>query len=394
MTGLRQTGVGDQALLPGYLPAVLKSLQQRHGKDFAVRYAAMLHEAARAMRSRGPRAGIIVADLGAIAAASTRGDIPEHASIGFRHTGNRLVAHIKEPPFDDLENLPVYAAGEQFRGQRVLLVNMSGASGAIEASVMGNLFTSKFGSATAGVASLRLGSKPLSGAAVAGQATWQITAGTQAKGDWRFPEKLLVAPDHAPVFLMNPPAYDSPLLKGDLARLIRHTQADIIIGVDPGGDSLYDPTSTEVSQPEAFLNYKQDHAVIRAFAELEKDIPGLQAMTLIPAPGMYGPDDSRAALEAGNAARLPLEDEDKLFMYRQHERLGLGKAFHSAAASMFQYALAGEFGLRSVHGRPIDKVLSEDWQTFNMVVPVMANVLIMKASDHDRIIHLASRGRA
>lgn len=391
---LGRDGERDRATLPYYGPAMLKALTDKQDMASSLTFFAHVmqeaHIADKEARAAG-KTGVITAELGELTRSINQNTLDlSHAEVRFAKHGNLLVSSVVESKPIQIESLPTFKPGESLRGKRVIFVGMGGGSDGIQAAMLSNLFQEKYGSQTAAIVSVRSNEKPLVNVGrQVGEKMVEITAATQAEGGWRFLENIpaeggIIA---APVFVLN--SADTQVVQDDLSALARDAHADVIIGVDTGGDSLYGDNTSSVDQ--VVTTPDQDHAVLAAIASLPKDVVG-EVYSVVVAPGIDSPINASEVLEAAAASQVQLTPEDAQLVrdtYTQWRMDGSASAEGRYGKTPFAWlaALQGRDGL-TVIDLPRTNVVSNTnpWRTFVNVAPAMKSILIMLATDHRGVV--------
>lgn len=387
---LARDGERDRATLPYYGPAMLKALTDKGDMTSSLTFFAHVlqeaHIADREARAAG-QTGVVTAELGELTRSINQDALDlAHAEVRFAKHGNMLVPSVVEPKPIQIENLPTFEPGENLRDKRVIFVGMGGGSDGIQAAMLSKLFQEKYGSQTAAIVSVRSNEKPLLNAGrQVGEKMVEITSATQAEGGWRFLENIPAEGGviEAPVFVLN--SADTQVVKDDLSALARDTNADVVIGVDTGGDSLYSDKTSSADQ--VVTTPDQDHAVLAAIGNLPKEVVG-ETYSVVVAPGVDSPNNASEVLQAARANRVQLTPEDAQLVrdtYVQWRMDGTASEEGRYGKTPFAWlaALQGRNGL-TVIDLPRNNVVSNNnpWRTFVNVAPAMQSVLIMTAANH------------
>ncbi len=394
-TELNRDGINDRATLPYYAPAMLKALSENWDVTTACTYFAHAlqeaHIADREARLAG-QTGMVTAELGDLTRAFNQGTLePAHANIRFAAKGEMLIPSVVQPDLANFEASPLFE-GESLRGKRLLLVGMGGGSDGMQAAMLGKLLEQKYGAVTSGIVSVRTGDKPLLdlGRRVS-TATNEITSATAAQGDWRFLEKILVEGDqgHPPVFMLH--SAEAATVTANLRELAEDVGAEIVIGVDTGGDSLYLAAADEHSQVATTPD--QDHSVLEGLAALGGEEDAIErTLSVVIAPGIDSPDYAREMLADARAARVVVDDLSVALVeetYRGWRMDGSASEEGRYGKTPFAWlkALEGQRGL-TVLPLPAANVIStvNPWRTFVDIVPAMAEIFVMDAGRHQALV--------
>lgn len=387
---LARDGERDRTTLPYYGPAMLKALTDKEDMASSLTFFAHVlqeaHIADKDARAAG-ETGVVTAELGELTRGINQGTLDlAHAEVRFVKHGNVLVPSVVEPNPIQIENLPTFEPGENLREKRVIFVGMGGGSDGIQAAMLSKLFQEKYGSQTAAIVSVRSNDKPLVNAGrQVGEKMVEITSATQAEGGWRFLENIPAEGGgiEAPVFVLN--SADTEIVQADLSTLAKDANADVIIGVDTGGDSLYSDAAS--SQDQVVTTPDQDHAVLVAIGNLPKEVVG-ETYSVVVAPGVDSPANASEVLKVAGANQMQLTHEDAQLVkdtYAQWRMDGSASEEGRYGKTPFAWlaALEGKQGL-TVINLPRTNVVSSTnpWRTFINAAPAMQSVLIMSAANH------------
>jgi hypothetical protein len=385
-----------RATLAAYSPAFVRGLAQKHGNEFALSYFAHVlqesHIADQDAREEG-RSGIVVVQLDDITRKLENGEFDPHQhTLRFVPHGQALVAEPRDPSLETLDGLPQFADGERFRGRRIVFVGEGGGSDGIQAAMVGKLLARKYGAEVAGVVSVRNEKRRVTNAGrQIGTATQEITADTEAEGDWRFLEKIPLEGDEpSQVYLLN--AEDQRVVADNMRALLHELQADMIIGVDTGGDSLYRNEHAHFSAHlPTDITPDQDYIVIQALAELAEE-DDVEVLSTIVAPGVDSPPYAREVLDTIDAERIPLSAEDTDLVVRTYagwrmDGSGSEEGRYGKTPLAWLASLRGKVGFQRLD-LPRANVLSDTnpWRAFTIITPAMAGIVITDISKHARAI--------
>ncbi len=393
---LARDGEQDRATLPYYGPAMLKGLTDKEDMVSSLTFFAHVlqeaHIADKEARAAG-ETGVVTAELGELTRRINQGTIDlARSEVRFAKHGNVLVPSVVEPNPIQIESLPTFEPGENLRDKRVIFVGMGGGSDGIQAAMLSRLFQEKYGSQTAAIVSVRSNDKPIVNAGRhVGEKMVEITSATQAEGGWRFLENIPAEGGiiEAPVFVLN--SADTRIVQDDLSALARDSNADVIIGVDTGGDSLYSDSTSSADQ--VVTTPDQDHAVLAAIGNLPKEVVS-ETYSVVVAPGVDSPNNASEVLQTARANQMQLTPDDVKLVrntYTQWRMDGSASEEGRYGKTPFAWlaALEGKQGL-TVINLPRTNVVSDTnpWRTFINAVPAMQSVLIMTATNHKAAVNI------
>lgn len=394
-TELNRNGIDDRATLPYYGPQLLRELSNKYGGDFALTYYAHMlqeaHIADKTARAAGTN-GVVMAELGDVVKGIITGQLdPRHTPLRFTEQDGVLVPHVLQPELVTLEDLPHFEYGESLRDKRTLVVGMGGGSDGIQAAMLGTLLEKKYGSVNTAVVSVRNEARAVSNTGISlGAATKEITRETEAVGSWRFLEKIPLEGEHpTPVFILN--STDPTVIQDDIEALVAATGAEVVIGLDTGGDSLYRTEHAGFSATDKTeTTPDQDHLVLKGlagFAAQNAEIPVLSAVV---APGVDSPPYAREVLDEMRATQMPLDDTDVQLIKRQYaewrmDGSGNHEGRYGKTPLAWLQALSGNTALQ-VLNLPTPNVISErnPWRAFAYITPAMRMVVLSNLEDHVR----------
>lgn len=381
---LNRNGVSDKAILHGYSPATLRALinNQKLANDYLSIYALLLHEAVLFDRRRGANdVTVTMSDLRDLATGIN--DKSYDIGSGIRFSAERsdngetmLIPYALESALDTTEYLQSFAHGEHLRGKRVLMVGMAGGADNLHARTLGDLLASKYGAEIAGVLTVRKKERAFRGGRHFGISLTQISPDSVPHGTWRVTESALQEGENPPpVFTINATDYES--IRTDIMVLCQEENIDVIVGVDPGGDSLcYKGDYTGLPPHLATV---QDHTVIEVLAKVP-----ISAHTAVIGPGIYTRHHARELMDAAEATNLLFESEEREQFLRSYHRLGMlssHEANYSTTAMLFEKASRGQLELQSIDLPPYVVVSEVDpWRVFHHVTPAMGSVVMMEAA--------------
>ena len=392
---LNRDGLNDRATLPYYGPAMLKALSGKFGMATALNYFAhVLQEALIAdgeARVAGGEAGAVTADLAELTRAiNADGLDPAHGTVRFSVSGELLVPTVVDSEPVGLEGLANFEGG-WLRGKKIVVVGMGGGSDGIQAAMLGKVLDRKFGSETSAVVSVRNAKHTVTGAGERiGSASREITANTQAVGNWRFLENIPLEQTEAdetppPVYLLS--STDPAIVGGDVGELVKRTGAEVVIGVDTGGDSLY-----RVEQPAGLKKVDttpdQDLNVLQGLSLIETNNPNIKVYSSVVAPGVDTPPYAGVVLNEAGATVLDLNLADTTMIadgYKKWRMDGAGseEGRYGKTPLAWLKAISGKMGLQALE-LPVANVTSTSnpWRAFVDITPAMSAVVLMNASNH------------
>lgn len=393
---LNKDGVNDRATLPYYGPAMLKALSDKFDMPTTLTYFAhILQEAMitdKKARNDG-ETGMVTAELGEIARAVNTDELdPQHAIVRFTKNGELLIPALSTSPgLESLEGLPSFEDGESLRGKKVIVVGMGGGSDGIQAAMLGKVLDNKYGSETSAVVSVRNAEKSVVDAGdTIGSVTQEITPSTRADGNWRFLEGIPLEPTEAgevppPVYLLS--SIEPSVVGADIEELVKRTGAEVVIGVDTGGDSLYRFEQT-TGLERVDTTPDQDLNVLQALSALSSRNPNITVYSSVVAPGVDTPVYAADVLDSASATTLSLDAFDVTAVnnaYTQWRMDGSGseEGRYGKTPLAWLKALSGQTGIQVLE-LPVANVVStpNPWRSFINITPAMSEVVFMDARDH------------
>ncbi len=396
-TELNKTGIDDRATLPYYGPALLKALSEQHQMETALTYFAhILQEAhiADIDARRNGKTGVVTAELGDLTRALNQGTLKlEDAIIRFNRHGNMFVPEIQKQSLDNLNSLPMFEGYTGLHDKRVLFVGMGGGSDGLQAAMLSKIFEEKYGSKTSAIVSVRNGEKPLTnpGERVS-SALVEITKETEAASDWRFLEAIPFedGSENNRIFILT--STDPEVVQQNIRELADMVNAEIVVGVDTGGDSLYrsdnNPNDGVTTSPD------QDIAVLSGLARLEEHGSIEKVYSVVIAPGIDSPTYALETMENAGAARVVLSDSDKAQVSTTYAKWRMdGSASEEGRFGKtplaWLKAIEGARGLSSLD-LPTSRVVSitNPWRSFINITPAMGEIVIMDAVRHNQLVQI------
>jgi hypothetical protein len=379
--------------LPYYSPALLRTLIKKEGPEFAFAFFAHIlqeaHIADKEARQAG-HTGVATVQLGDLVRAINQGTIDLHRNpIRFRMQDGGLVPVPYEPTLTNLEGMSDFSGTETMRGKRIIVVGEGGGSDGMQAAMVGKLAAAKYGCTVSAVVSVRSEARRITGSGQRiGQTIQQIAPDTRPVGNWRFLEDaLLEGEDPAPAYLLN--STDPMVIAEDMQALLAVTGADIIIGVDTGGDSLYRGEHAGFSAHlPTEITPDHDYNVVQALSAVADAQPNVSMMSVIVAPGIDSPPYAREVLDEIGAQRIPLTDDDIGHIRQAYATWGMDgsgseRGRYGKTPLAWLHALQGRFGTQLLD-LPRANVTSTDnpWRAFTAITPAMANIVAMDMRRH------------
>ena len=392
---LNRDGLNDRATLPYYGPAMLKALSGKFGMPTALNYFAhVLQEvliADRRARMAG-EAGAVTADLAGLTRAINADELdPAYAAVRFSVSGELLMPTVVDSEPVSLEGLPSFEGGGWLRGKKIVVVGMGGGSDCLQAAMLGKVLDRKFGSKTSAVVSVRSAKHTVTGAGEQiGSASQEITSDTQAVGSWRFLENIPLEQTEAsetppPVYLLS--SIEPIIVGGDVGELVKRTGAEVVIGVDTGGDSLY-RVEQSAGLKKVDSTPDQDLNVLQALSLIERNSPNIKVYSSVVAPGVDTPRYAGTVLSEAGATVLNLNLADTTMIaggYKKWRMDGAGseEGRYGKTPLAWLKALSGQMGLQALE-LPVANVTSASnpWRAFVDITPAMSAVVLMDASKH------------
>jgi hypothetical protein len=386
-------GVTDRAILPYYGPGMLRELNKKYGTDFALKYYAHIiqeaHLADKEARASG-QTGVVMAELGSVLKGVIADEFdPRETLIRFSMHDGVLVPELHRPEALVIDDLPAFGEGEALRGKRAIVVGMGGGSDGVQAAEMRKLLKAKYDIEDAVVVSVRNERRQVTntGSSI-GTATKEITPSTQPVGNWRYLEGIpMEGDDPARTFILN--STDPNIVQEDLAALVEATGAEVVIGLDTGGDALYRTEHAGFSATNAAdITPDQDRQVLTGLEALAGRHSNLRVLTTVVAPGVDSPPYARDVLVRAGATQIPLDTDDVtkiLSDYAQWRMDGSGndEGRYGKTPLAWLHALGGNFGTQ-VLDLPISNIISKDnpWRAFAGITPSMAKIVLMDINRH------------
>jgi len=383
----------DRATLAYYSPILLRTLAQKENMPFALEYFAHILQEAHIADQKARRdglPGISVVQAEELVRGITSGTFnPRESTVRFLPVDGALVGSPNKTTIDNLNGLPTFDKGEQLRGKRVVFIGEGGGSDGIQAAMVAKLMAEKYGCETAAVVSTRNTDRQMTGTGEqVGEATRRITPQTEPVGDWRFLEKIPTETDPGtPMYVLNHTATD--VVNRDVTALAAHLNADVVIGIDTGGDSLYRSEHPSFSAHlPTDITPDHDYSVIQGLAQAGVDNPQLNVMSVIVAPGVDSPSYGREMLDTINAQRVPLTDTDVTTVQQTYAAWGMDgsgseQGRYGKTPLAWLHALSGRTGFQRLD-LPRSNVTSNTnpWRAFTTITEAMAGVVIADMQQH------------
>ncbi|HEU4914229.1 MAG TPA: hypothetical protein VFT16_02370 [Candidatus Saccharimonadales bacterium] len=376
-----------------YGPQLLRVVAEREGGEFALTYFAhVLQEAhiADLEARRSGQSGISTALLDEHIRAIKSGEHnPREHAMRFEARDGALVAVTRPATLERLDGVPDFteADADVLRNKRIILVGEGGGSDCIQAAMVGKLLSGKYGCEVVAVVSSRNEQRLVENTGWQSGALKEITAQTQPVGGWRFLEKIPLEGGSSPMFILN--SSDPYEINGDMQALAHATDADVVIGVDTGGDSFFrTPHAGFSSRSEADITPDHDYTTISGLAKLAKSMDNLRVLSVVVAPGVDTPAYARQIVDQIGARRLPLDQNDKEAIRRQYaewrmDGSGSEEGRYGKTPLAWLHALQNRTGFQTL-ALPLRNVTSNTnpWRAFTQVTPAMSEILIANLPAH------------
>ncbi|HEX8763462.1 MAG TPA: hypothetical protein VF733_06955 [Candidatus Saccharimonadales bacterium] len=397
-TLLNRHGIDDKTVRAGYSQAMLMGMAKdpQFADNYLTIYAMFLHEASLYARSKSPNdTGIADADLGSIATAINKKSTDLRSAIRFTvkasdDEGSMLYPVLRKPPVETLEMLDTFD-GEFLRNKRIMMIGMSGGADNAHAGALGGVIAQKYGATITGIMTFRRPDQTLRGGHHFGVSATTVHPDSIAQGSWsrgNIEQSLVKAlrPDNQlKVSISNADNHAKRL--ADLEAFRNLTDADIIIAVDPGGDSF--SHRGDISEDSAHLATEKDHQVIAALTEFSKD-QGLPIYTAGIGPANYAKDYSLSLMQQASTKILPLSRKDRGAMVEAYdilEMLHRDDINYSTTAMLFHRATLGQLGLQSIDLPPAVATSSQNpWRVFFYITQGMGEITMTEIARHHEVI--------
>lgn len=382
-----------RATLAYYSPELIRSVAAKEGNGYALQYFAHVLQEAHIADIEARKANLdgistVLLDEHIRAIKSGEHDTTKDV-MRFVPIDNALVAQTRPRGLESLDDLPVFAENGNLQGKKVLFVGEGGGSDGVQAAMLGLMMTDKYGIEVVGVVSSRNTERQVTnGGERIGEATQRVTPDTEAVGDWRFLEKIPLEGERpSPMYILN--SSDPTQINSDIQALVDTTGAEVIIGVDTGGDSLYRTLHAGFSaRTEADITPDHDYNSLQALNAVADARPELQILSTIVAPGVDSPRYAHEVLQEIDAKRVPLSDDDIALIqhtYTQWRMNGTGseEGRYGKTPLAWMHALQGNLGVQLLV-LPKANVISNDnpWRAFATITPAMAEIVIMDMRRH------------
>ncbi len=382
-----------RATLPYYGPALLRQLTTTMGGIRGLTYYAHIlqeaHIADKKARSEGIP-GIHAVQLGnLVKLLGHSAVVNDPLPIRFIQKDGGLEPTTWMPPLRSIKHLETFDDGESFRGKRIVVVGEGGGSDVVQAKIVLDLLVAKFGAVPVAAISVRNPERRIEhGEGRIGQALQQIGPHTRPVGSWRYLEDIPLEGDNpVPTFILN--SIDPKVIEQDMQAFLDEHHADIVIGVDTGGDSLY---TREHGHFSAFLPTEttpdQDYLVIKGLASLARSRPQLRVLSTIVAPGIDAPPYAAAKLAEIGAKRLALERGDIAMIHQflarsRMDGSGNQEGRYGKTPLAWRLALAKKFGFQVLH-LPTGNVTDSDnpWRAYTYITEPNAAIVIAPMTNH------------
>lgn len=396
---LNRNGTNDKAVLPGYSQAVLMGMAKdpQFAENYLDIYAMLLHEASLYAPAKGPDdTGITIADLKDIATAINKKNINFGSAIRFsvkERSGNKrdddeamIYPEIHKPALSTLDSLEDFD-GHFLRGKRLGLVGMAGAKDNLHAAALGSLLSQKYDATLAGIMTFRKPEQTMRGGQAFGASAILIQEDSVPEEIWTrgHVEKTLLEvlqSDGGPTIAISNANNHTDRL-ADLEAFSVMNDVDLIIGVDPGGDSF----SYREANPKdlAHLGTERDHQAISALNKLayKRNLPVYSGVI---APDIYARYYSLTLMRRAGTQRLPLTPHDRAVMLEIYDHTGTlhaQDANYSTTAMLFHRAALGQLGLQSIDLPAAIATSPQDpWRVFFEVTQASGGIALTEISHH------------
>lgn len=377
-----------------YSPELLRTVTEREGGEFALTYFAhVLQEAhiadLEARRAGQPGISTVLLDEH-IRAIKEGNHNPREQAMRFALRDGALVAETRPATLETLADIPEFTDtdAEALRQKRVMLVGEGGGSDCIQAAMVGKILSNKYGCEVVAVVSSRNEHRQVQNTGWESGTVKEITPQTEPVGDWRFLENIPLEGDSpSPTFILN--SSDPYEINCDLQALAYATDADVIIGVDTGGDSLYRTQHAGFSgRSEADITPDHDYNTISGLAKLAKSMSDIPVLSVIVAPGVDSPSYAHQVIDRIGARRLPLGQEDRSTIRQQYaewrmDGSGSEEGRYGKTPLAWLHSLQERTGVQ-VLDLPVRNLTSDTnpWRAFTTITPAMSEVLITDISAH------------
>ena len=392
---LARTGVTDRATLVYYAPALLAGLRSHDGLAESLTYFAHILQEVQIADSparRSGQSGVVVADVSELAHLANQGELDiSQAELRVVRRGDMYLPQLRQVPSISLENVPEFST-DQLRGKRVLYVGMGGGSDGLQAAMLSQLHMQAADVQPVAIVSVRAHTTPLTNPGRRrGTATLEVTAQTRATG-WRFLEHIVAQDDRitTPIYMLNPPdSHMTAVVADDVQTLIDQTGAEVVIGVDTGGDVMYRPATVD----RVDASPDQDAMVLAALAQISRHNPALTVLTGVVALGVDAPDYANVIMRAAGAQRSAIIAEHRQAVgmrYQKWRMDGSGSQYglYGKTPLALLAALRGEYGLRPLP-LPAAVAVSDDnpWRIYTTIRPAMSSLVLMPAAELYQATH-------
>jgi hypothetical protein len=381
-----------RATLAYYSPVFIREIASRHGDTFALKYFAHVlqesHIADREARE-GNLTGFATVQVEELVHGLRDGSFdPTRQTIRFIPENGALIGRPVEPNLENLDGIREFT-GEQVQGKRILLVGEGGGSDGVQAAMLGTLLRDMYGCEVVAVVSVRNEARQVVNTGQQyGEAIREITAHTEPVGSWRFLEKIPTEGSQpSPMFILN--SNDPGVIKHDIWTMVDATNADVVIGVDTGGDSLYKEQHASFSAHlPADITPDQDYTVMSGLAGVANARKDITVLSAIVAPGIDSPPYARDMLDSIGAMRIPLSNDAVSTVqrsYREWRMDGSGseEGRYGKTPLAWLHALQGNTGTQLLP-LPLANLTSttNPWRAFTIITPAMAGIVITSMENH------------
>ncbi|HET8670123.1 MAG TPA: hypothetical protein VFM05_05685, partial [Candidatus Saccharimonadales bacterium] len=381
-----------RATLAYYSPALLRTIAEKEDLTHALTYFAHIMQEAHIADIEARRAGldgISTVLLGEFLKGVQSGAIDtKETAMRFLPQDGALVAVPRETSLETLAGIAEFADVEALRGKRIILVGEGGGSDCIQAAMLGMLLARKYSCEIMAVVSSRNEERQTANTGWRSGTLKEVTPETSAVGDWRFLEKIPAGGSNPmPMYILN--SSDPFTISRDIGTLARLTGADVVMGVDTGGDSLYTALHPGFSaRAETDITPDHDYNTISGLSRFARENEGIRVFSVTVAPGVDSPRYAAAVLGRIGAAQIPLSDEDTGQINRTYaewrmDGSGSEEGRYGKTPLAWLHALNGRTGFRLLD-LPRANATSDDnpWRSFMTVTPAMAGIVIADMKDH------------
>ncbi len=382
-----------RATLAYYGPALLNLVTAKEGGAFALKFFAHVLQEAHIADIEARRAGltgISTIQMDGLIDLIKSGEFnPRQDAVRFLPDEDGvLVATKRKPSLDSLDDLPQFEGGEELRGKKVIFLGVGGGSDCIQAAMVSKLMARRYGCEAAAVVSARNERRKVANTGLkVGEATREVTPNTVPVGAWRFLENIpLEGADPSKVFILN--SKDPEVISRDIEALIRETGAEVVVGVDTGGDSYYRSLHAGFSSHvETDITPDHDYVVLEGLSRAATR-SSAKFLSVGVSPGIDSPQYVPEVLDEIGAAKLGVTPEEAEFIkdtYREWRMDGSGseEGRYGKTPLAWLRALDGEIGLQHLD-LPTKNVTSDTdpWRAFMTITRAMREIVVADLERH------------